>query len=260
MRIGGNGSSPWANSEEEPLSEEEIVGGTSPSARTAQLILKAISDGSLTVGERLPSERTLAEELNVGRSAVREALSALEVLGVLEVIPGSGTYVRSPTSEVLPQTLSWGLLLKRDSVEELADVREALEVQISELVAGREPGVGLASLEESLRVQERAIDVMDVDAYVHADQRFHVELARLCGNSILAYLASSVRALLRVWIERQVREEDDMRVALAEHSEVLRCLQSGDTTSAAAAMRAHMRTASARIKQQAEELAEHEQI
>nr|WP_235472331.1 GntR family transcriptional regulator [Frigoribacterium sp. Leaf44] len=57
-------------------------------------------------GSRLPPERQLAERLGVGRSAVREALAALEILGIVTVRPGSGTYLRDQTSELLPTTLS----------------------------------------------------------------------------------------------------------------------------------------------------------
>lgn len=247
MRIGGAGQSPWSVPEEEQFSEASLIDGSSPSARTAQLILAAISGGQLAVGERLPSERSLAEKLNVGRSAVREALSALEILGIVEVMPGSGTYVRASTSAVLPRTLSWGLLLDRGSLSELSEVRGALEVCAAVSVARRAVDLDFSTLRTTVDDQRHAIESGDTAGYVKADQAFHVELARLSENSLLRYLAATARALLRVWIERQVRDEEQMLTALHEHEELLDALVSGDESAADEAMRRHMSTAAKRM-------------
>lgn len=237
----------WMAMEAEPLSETKIVQGSSPSARTAQMILTAISDGRFKVGERLPAERSLADVLRVGRSAVREALSALEILGVVEVMPGSGTYVRATSSGILPQTLSWGLLIERDSLADLMDIRESLEVTAAQLVAERFPDVELDGLRATVDAQRSAIADDDAQAYVRADQQFHVELAVLSDNDLLGYLVASVRGLLRVWIERQVRRPHDMRRALAEHAAVLDALGTGDVAAATGAMRVHMETSAHRL-------------
>lgn len=241
------GGAPWSNKELEALSESTFIDGSSPSARTAQMILAGISSASLKPGQKLPSERTLADDLNVGRSAVREALAALEILGVVEVIPGSGTYVRSVTSEVLPKTLSWGLLLKQDAVDELVGVREALEVYVAQRVAALGSDVDLTELERSVASQGEAMRKGDSLAYVRADQAFHVELSRLCDNKVLAHIVSTVRGLLRVWIERQVSERGDMEAALTEHIAVLDAIRQGDPVAARVAMRDHMVTAASRL-------------
>lgn len=242
------GESPWRDEAKGALPDiSSVVVGNSPSARTAQMVLAAISSGQLEVGERLPSERQLAEQLNVGRSAVREALATLEILGVVEVLPGSGTYVRSSTSEVLPRTLAWGLLLDRESLADLFDIRDALEVKCATIVAGMDPAPDLAAFAQTITDQEAAIASGDVDRYVSADQRFHIELSRLTGNSILSYLGSTVRALLRVWIERQVREVVEMQTARDEHAAVLEAIRAGDPDAAARAMSKHMHTAADRL-------------
>src|SRR3712207_5631910 len=80
----------------------------------ATKLLDLFTSGSVAPGTRLPPERQLAAALEVGRSAVREALAALEILGVVDVRPGSGTYVRGTVSELLPQTLRWGILMGED--------------------------------------------------------------------------------------------------------------------------------------------------
>lgn len=77
----------------------------SPVTEVARRLLDLFTGGGIAPGTRLPPERQLAATLEVGRSAVREALAALEILGIVDVRPGSGTYLRGSASDLLPQTL-----------------------------------------------------------------------------------------------------------------------------------------------------------
>src|SRR5690554_6170656 len=87
------------------------LSGSTPVSAVAKRLLEIFTRGDIEPGTRLPPERQLSASLGVGRSAVREALAALELLGIVDVRPGSGTYLRGSASELLPQTLSWGLML-----------------------------------------------------------------------------------------------------------------------------------------------------
>ena len=90
-----------------------------PSSEVARRLLDLFTSGEMAPGDRLPAERQLAATLQVGRSAVREALAALEILGIVQVRPGAGTYLRGNASELLPQTLRWGLLIGERNTAEL---------------------------------------------------------------------------------------------------------------------------------------------
>ncbi len=79
----------------------------------------------------------VAEQLGVGRSAVREALAALEILGIVQIRPGSGTFLQGGTSDLLPTTLSWGLMLASNRTRELLEVRSSLERTAAILAAQR---------------------------------------------------------------------------------------------------------------------------
>jgi GntR family transcriptional repressor for pyruvate dehydrogenase complex len=81
----------------------------------ARRLLDYFLSGEVEPGERIPSERRLAESLGVGRSLVREALKSLHLLGLLEVRQGDGTYLKRTDSELLPQVIEWGLLLGESS-------------------------------------------------------------------------------------------------------------------------------------------------
>ena len=81
----------------------------------ARRLLDYFLSGEVEPGERIPSERRLAESLGVGRSLVREALKSLHLLGLLEVRQGDGTYLKRTDSELLPQVIEWGLLQETSS-------------------------------------------------------------------------------------------------------------------------------------------------
>ena len=115
-----------------PLQTIEPVSAVSAVTRR---LLDFFTSGEIAAGDRLPAERQLAAQLGVGRSAVREALAALELLGIVSVRPGSGTYLKGSVSELLPQTLSWGLWLGEPKTVELIQVRQVLEVQVARLAA-----------------------------------------------------------------------------------------------------------------------------
>jgi GntR family transcriptional regulator, transcriptional repressor for pyruvate dehydrogenase complex len=212
----------------------------------ATRLLDLFTSGSIAPGTRLPPERQLAATLEVGRSAVREALAALEILGIVDVRPGSGTYLRGTASELLPHSLSWGVLIGKRSTAELLELRSGLEIYVARLAADRLTSEQLAELDRHLERMRLALDV-DLAAFVQADLAFHPTLASSAKNSVLLDLLQIVRSLLRVWVDRAVQDESHARTAFAEHEAVYRALQAHDADAAASAMAVHMASASARL-------------
>ena len=136
--------------------------------------------GQIPAGTRLPAERQLAASLQVGRSGVREALAALELLGLVVVRPGSGTYLRDAESEMLPRTLSWGIMLGEDRTRELIELRAGLEIQAAELAAEKMNPEALGRLGQYLRDMDSSRK--DLPAFIAADSAFHLEIALGSGN------------------------------------------------------------------------------
>ena len=218
---------------------------TTAVAEVTRRLLDFFTTGPLQPGDRLPPERQLAASMGVGRSAIREALAALELLGVVDVRPGSGTYLRGRASELLPQTLSWGVLIDAPKTRELIEVRHGLEVQAARLAAGTASSDVVAELEDQLATMESHLD--DYSAFVAADMRFHQTIAGAAHNAVLEDLLQSVRSLIRVWVERALDDSDHARLACAEHRAVLDALRAHDSAAAAHAMSAHMDTARDRL-------------
>lgn len=226
-----------------------VPAGT-PVSGVAGRMLELFTDGSLEPGTRLPPERQLATALGVGRSAVREALAALEILGIVDVRPGSGTYLRGAASELLPQTLSWGLMIGERSTDQLMELRAGLESYCARLAAERVDEEQLAALRESIEGMEAGFE--DLETFVAADSAFHRVLGVAAGNPIVTDLLAVSRQLLRVYNDRAVHEADDMRLALEEHSAILAALEARDGDRAASAMIVHMASARARLLRAAE--------
>ncbi len=238
-----------AFSPDDPLNirlELESVPTGSPASEVARQLVSLLTAGDLAPGSRLPAERVLAERLGVGRSAVREALAALEILGIVQIRPGSGTYLQGGTSDLLPTTLSWGLMLASNRTRELLEVRSSLERTAAILAAQRATPEQLEELQTYIDRQHETLD--DPDAFIEADVRFHVLLARSAGNDVLADLLQSLRSMLSVWVGRRVRTRQATEAAYEEHRAILEALRAGDVLAVQRAMDDHMATASARIE------------
>jgi GntR family transcriptional regulator, transcriptional repressor for pyruvate dehydrogenase complex len=216
-----------------------------PSEEVTQQLLGYLLSGQVRPGTRLPSERRLAERLRVGRSAVREAIKSLSLLGLLEVRQGSGAYLSGHTSDLLPRVLEWGLLLGEPSMRDLIELRHYLEVAAAGLAAERASTEDVQELRAQLaRMGEAGTDV---PAYVEADLQFHLRLAQAGGNGVLASLISNIGSLTRVWATRVLEHAGETASSLAMHQPIVDAVAAGDVEAARRAMEAHMERAIRRL-------------
>lgn len=219
---------------------------TSPVSEVTRRLLDLFTGGSLAPGTRLPPERQLSATLGVGRSAVREALAALEILGIVDVRPGSGTYLRGIASDLLPQTLRWGLLMQKEQTSELLELRSGLEIYVARLAAGRSQKIDPTPIEDSLTHMRSTLGT-DLQAFARADQDFHTSLAIAADNSVLTDLLHVTRSLLRVYTDRAVHDANLAKKATEEHEAIFAAVDAGDADAAASAMASHMASATARL-------------
>jgi GntR family transcriptional regulator, transcriptional repressor for pyruvate dehydrogenase complex len=211
----------------------------------ARRLVEFILSGQVEPGARMPSERALAEAFGVGRSAMREALKALSLIGLIEVRQGDGTYLRKADSALLPELIEWGLLLGEPRTMDLVEARQEIEVVIAGLAAKRRSEADLAELRALL---DRMRDAQTPQVFVETDVLFHLRLADAAGNSALRDIHSSVQALLRTWIARVVEASGVTGPSYLEHVPLLEAVEAGDVAGAQAAMAAHMSSAAERLR------------
>jgi GntR family transcriptional regulator, transcriptional repressor for pyruvate dehydrogenase complex len=217
------------------------------SAEIARRLLDFLISGEVKVGERIPSERQLASALGIGRSAIREAIKHLQLLGLLDVRIGDGTYLREPDGVVIPHLIEWGLLLNANRVLELVEARRYVEVALAGLAAERRD-------EGALERMHAQIDAMraagpNLPAVTEAGSAFHAEIADAAKNVVLAGVMTSLRTMLRAWLERMLRDPVDAERSIAEHAAILVAIEAGNRAEAEAAMAAHLDRVKVRLRE-----------
>jgi GntR family transcriptional regulator, transcriptional repressor for pyruvate dehydrogenase complex len=218
----------------------------SRSVEVAQSLLSFLLSGELRPGERIPGERSLSQTLGVGRSALREALTSLTLLGLLEVRPGDGTYLSSTNSSLLPQIVEWGILLGERHIEDLVEARQEIEVSLAGLAARRRTEDDIAVLSDALRAMHDSVH--DREAYIEADVEFHLVVATVSRNTVLSGVLANIRSLLRVWTMRVVTDPASSRDSLALHPPIFEAIRDGDAEAARSAMAYHMERAAVRLR------------
>jgi GntR family transcriptional repressor for pyruvate dehydrogenase complex len=224
----------------------DLAGRETVSTEIARRLLTYLLAGEVKPGERLPSERRLAEVLGVGRTIVREALKSLTLLGLIDVRQGDGTYLRGTESVLLPRSIEWGLLLGQKRTWDLVEARRHLEEILAGLAAERRDEADLVELHRLFEDMRSAAG--DPDRFVAADVAFHLRVTEAARNETLGGVVGGIRALLHVWISRVMHTPGSFEPSVLEHAEVLAALDAGDVLAARAAMRAHMDGAVGRLE------------
>jgi GntR family transcriptional repressor for pyruvate dehydrogenase complex len=226
----------------EPIKREPLA------TEIARRLVEYLLSGGVEPGSRMPSERQLAEAFGVGRSAMREALKALTLLGLVEVRHGDGTYLKRNDTALLPQVIEWGLLLGEPRTLDLVEARQKIETDIAGLAALRRDEADLIELRRLLARMERLAQATgDPREFVDVDVAFHLRVAEAARNTALRDILSGIQALLRVWIG-QVIAAGNRDVSYQEHVPLLAAIEAGDGAAAEAAMDAHMRSAARRLE------------
>lgn len=202
-------------------------------------IKEMILSGELAPGDRLPPEKELSERLGLSRSSLREAVKALEVIRVLDVRRGDGTYVTSLEPHLLLEAMSFVVDLHDDhSVLEIFAVRRILEPAASALAARNAEEIALSGLRA---VVESVDHATSVEGLVEHDLEFHGGIARATGNAYLASLLDSLSShTVRARIWRGITQEDAVERTLSEHHAILDAIAAGDAELASALTVVHV--------------------
>jgi GntR family transcriptional repressor for pyruvate dehydrogenase complex len=198
-----------------------------------RLILK-----KLKPGDKLPSERELAELLQVSRSSIRDAIRSLELMGLVEPRQGTGTIVRETSAGAKISPFGNALERKREQVTELLDFRKMLEPPLAARAATHASVEEISEMEEILKRQEEKQN--QGDAAIAEDAEFHYSIALASGNSVVLKVIDTLMDLLRDTRERSLQVEGRSQKSLAGHRRILGAIKRHDAEAAKAAMRRHI--------------------
>ena len=215
-----------------------------------------ILEGRLKRGDQIESDRELAKKINVGRSAVREALKVLDVLGMIDIRLGQGTYITSRETNFFSVPLSWSLFLDGAQVKSILQVRGALELRAVQLAAQCEDKNKLDKLTDIYyRMQKTFQESKDSDNLQHAlqetldaDIEFHTCIAECSGNPIILSMLTTIRNFLKRVSGTGMVDAEQLQAVVEEHQKLYGAIISGNVEAATETMMKHLAASMARYK------------
>ena len=215
-----------------------------------------ILEGRLKRGDQIESDRELAKKLNVGRSAVREALKVLDVLGMIDIRLGQGTYITSRETNFFSVPLSWSLFLDGAQVKSILQVRGALELRAVQLAAQCEDKNKLDKLTDIYyRMQKTFQENKEADSLQHAlqetlnaDIEFHTCIAECSGNPIILSMLTTIRNFLKRVSGTGMVDAEQLQAVVEEHQKLYGAIISGNVDAATETMMKHLAASMARYK------------
>jgi len=210
-------------------------------------IERAIFDGELDPGDRLQSERELAEQFGVSRITVRDALRVLEARGLIRVKVGAsgGAFVTETNVDQVAESISTMILLKRMSLSELVEARTIVETATAELAAQRADAATVDLLAQMVERGRRV--VREHLPHTEASMDFHVALAEASKNELLSATVRAYRDLLMQPL-RDMRDVRSARVTQKAHEEILEAIRAHDPDATRKLVLAHLQDFEKRIR------------
>ncbi len=226
-----------------------VSSGARLSDQVAEALAAEIRSARLQPGAKLPPEARLAEQFAVSRTVVREAVSRLKSLGLVESRQGSGVYVNA-SLPFAPLNFDARHARSLEAVVQMVEVRRALEAEVAALAAQRRSRNDLQRIDRAVAALDAAV-AAGHDG-VEEDVLFHRSIAEAARNpfliSTLDYLAQFLRGATRVTRANEARRADFAAQVRAEHAAIVQAIQAGDSQRARQAAGDHMNNAIRRVE------------
>lgn len=204
-------------------------------------LVEAIVSGKAPPGTLLPSERELVDQFGVGRSSVREALFALQKMGLIALSNGERAVVIEPTPAAVVSELAGPVryfLSRPSGARDFQNAREFLEAGLARHAAKHRSADDLARLEAALAANQAALG--DIDRFIDTDVAFHDVIAEIAGNPIFTTLSSALSSWLRDQRAASVGRPGSPEAAIEAHAHIFEAIAASDPDAAEQAMRDHL--------------------
>ena len=228
---------------------KSITPGARLSVQVADALSAEIRAARMVEGDRLPTEAALVGQFAVSRTVVREAVSRLKSLGLVESRQGSGVFVRR--AEFSPLSFDAGSAVSKQAVIQMVEVRRALETEVAALAAGRRTKADIKHIRQAISALDKAVKAGGDG--VEEDVSYHRAIADAARNpfliSTLDYLRQFLHGATRVTRANEARRADFARQVQREHEAITQAITLGDIAKARQAAARHMDNAIKRIEQ-----------
>jgi GntR family transcriptional regulator, transcriptional repressor for pyruvate dehydrogenase complex len=201
-------------------------------------VKQLIAEGRLKSGDRLPPERELAEKFVVSRTSVREALRALESLGLIEIRAGEGTFVRQVSLDALVGPLALMMTSQREAIGELFEARRVLEPAIAALAASRATPEEVQEMERILESQAR--EVAAGRTGLAEDAAFHTAVGAAAHNHAITRIVHAIMDLLTQSREESLNTPGRPTRSHQDHRRILQAIARRNPSAARQAMLDHL--------------------
>jgi GntR family transcriptional repressor for pyruvate dehydrogenase complex len=198
------------------ITKISIPRGVSLAGSIVHEIARLVAVGKIKPGDRFPPESELAEQLQVGRSSIREAFRVFQMLGVTEAKPGRGTILINTAP--LFALIDWSEFTSADLINDIVEARLALEPLIAAMAAKRADAAGLRGIEETIEAGRRAVG--NEAASIQASLDFHTAVAVAAGNQTLLLTTRLLRSLYFESSSLSRRHPENYAAVLAAHEEI----------------------------------------
>ena len=226
-----------------------VSSGARLSDQVAEQLCAEITQGRLAPGDKLPTEARLVEQFQVSRTVVREAVSRLKSLGLVDSRQGSGVFV-SAQQPFAPLNFEARHAASQEAVIQMVEVRRALEAEVAALAAERRSASDLQAIEQAVQALEQA--VQSGGDGVAEDVHFHRAIAEATRNPFLiqtlGYLSQFLHGATQVTRANEARRGDFSAAVRSEHQAILQAVRARDPDQARLAAAAHMDNAIGRIR------------
>ncbi|AYD40373.1 FadR family transcriptional regulator [Clostridium fermenticellae] len=200
-----------------------------------------IIDGTLKKGDKLPSERELVEHLEVSRTSIREALRALQIIGLVECRQGEGNFIKQSFENNLFEPLSIMFMLQKSDPNEIMELRKIIEIETAAIAAKRVTSGELDSMIPLINILKNS---KSEEERVKADKDFHYTIARASKNFLIVSILNAVSSLIDSFIKDARRkilvDKENVDVLAKQHKDIYLSLKDGDSKKASEAMRKHL--------------------
>ena len=204
-------------------------------------IQRRISTHEFRPGDKLPPQDELAAMFGVSRTALREALKQLALMGLVEMKHGKGTFIGSSTPSQLLESLSPLLLMDRETTFELLEARLFIESALASLAAKKAIPKDIAELGTLVQGMKKDLNQGDIEAFSEKDLEFHLLIANASRNRVLTRILQTIRDMLHQFIGEALTLIPGMaKSALNYHGKILQAIEQHDVQGAENHMRNHI--------------------